>query len=282
MQNSTLRILMLGDICGPAGRAIFQKHSAELKKKYRADALIVNGENSASNGKGITSRIMHFFKHHGVNVVTSGNHIWAQREIYHYLKEHKDLLRPANFPSECPGTGVTTFEVAGITVGVINVQARTFMREFVACPFRTADSLLTYLKSQTNIIVVDFHGETTSEKMAMGYYLDGRVSGVVGTHTHVMTADARILPGGTAYITDLGMSGALNSMIGMKKESIIHNYLTQMPVKFEVDISAPMILTGVCIEVDVATGKALGIEPVKVIDEDIHLDTHDEFAEKRP
>ena len=161
---STLRVLFLGDICGPAGRAIFQKHSASLREKYKADALLVNGENSASNGKGITSRIMHFFKHNGVNVVTSGNHIWAQREIYSYLKEHKDLLRPANFPAGCPGYGVTTFDVGQYTIGVINLQARTFMREFVSCPFRTADSLLTYLKTKTNIILVDFHGEATSEK----------------------------------------------------------------------------------------------------------------------
>lgn len=278
---STLRVLLLGDICGPAGRAIFQKHSAALRNRYKADAMIVNGENSASTGKGITSRIMHFFKHNGVDVVTSGNHIWAQREIYSYLKEHKDLLRPANFPSGCPGVGVTTFEVGQFTVGVINLQARTFMREFVNCPFRTADSILTYLKPKTNIILIDFHGEASSEKMGLAYYVDGQVSAVVGTHTHVLTADERILPGGTAYITDLGMAGSLNSMIGMKKESIIHNLITQMPVKFEVDISPPMVLSGVCIEIDTDSGKALKIESVKVIDEDIHLDESDEFAEKR-
>ncbi len=278
---STVRVVLLGDICGPAGRAVFQKHSASVRSRYKADALIVNGENSASTGKGITSRIMHFFKHNGVNVVTSGNHIWAQREIYSYLKEHKDLLRPANFPSGCPGVGVTTFEVGQYTVGVINLQARTFMREFVSCPFKTADSLLTYLKTKTNIILVDFHGEASSEKMGLAYYLDGQVSAVVGTHTHVLTADERILPGGTAYITDLGMAGSLNSMIGMKKESIIHNLITQMPVKFEVDIKPPMSMTGVCIEIDTDSGKALSIESIRIIDEDIHLDEADEYAEKR-
>lgn len=281
MQNNTLRVALLGDICGPAGRAIFQKHSASLRAQYRADALIVNGENSASTGRGITSRIMHFFKHNGVNVVTSGNHIWAQREIYGYLKEHKDLLRPANFPSGCPGVGVTTFEVGSHTVGVINLQARTFMREFVGCPFKTADSLLTYLKPKTSTILVDFHGETSSEKMGLAYYLDGQVSAVVGTHTHVLTADERILPGGTAYITDLGMAGALNSMIGMKKEPIIHHLITQMPVKFEVDISSPFILTGVCVEINTLSGKAISIEPIKIIDADIVLDERDEFAERR-
>ena len=278
---SVIKVLMLGDICAAPGRAIFQKHAARLKEHYKADALIVNGENSGSHGKGITSRIMKFFKHNGVNVVTSGNHIWALKEIYSYLKEHTDLLRPANFPSECPGVGVTTFEVAGCTVGVINVQARTFMREYVSCPFKAVDSLLTYLKSRTQIVLVDFHGEATSEKLGLAYYLDGRVSAVVGTHTHVLTDDARILPGGTAYITDLGMAGALNSMIGMKKEPIIQHLITQMPIRFEVETQGPMILTGVCISIDAHSGKAVGIESIKVIDEAIHLDDVDEFAEKR-
>ena len=155
------------------------------------------------------------------------------------------------------------------------------MREFVSCPFKAADSLLTYLKPQTNIILVDFHGEATSEKMGLAYYLEGKVSAVVGTHTHVLTNDARILPGGTAYITDLGMSGALNSMIGMKKGPIIQHMITQMPMKFEVETEGPMHLTGVCISIDTATGKATEIEPIKVIDEEIQLDGPDEYHEKR-
>lgn len=272
---------MLGDICAAPGRAIFQKHCAQLKQQYGADAVIVNGENSASNGKGITSRIMKFFKHHSVNVVTSGNHIWAQREIYSYLKANTDLLRPANFPSECPGVGVTTFEVRGYTVGVINLQARTFMREFVSCPFKAAESLLTYLKPRTKIIIVDFHGEATSEKMGLAYFLEGKVSAVVGTHTHVLTHDARILPGGTAYITDLGMAGALNSMIGMKKEPIITHMITQLPIRFEVETTGPMVLSGACISIDTTTGKAVGIEPIKVIDEAIVLEGPDEFDERK-
>ncbi len=276
-----VRVLFLGDICAGPGRAVFQKHIAHLRQSYKADAVIVNGENSASNGKGITSRIMHFFKHNGVNVVTSGNHIWAQREIYNYLKTNTDLLRPANYPSGCPGVGVTTFEIGTHTVGVINLQARTFMREFVSCPFRAAESILTYLKPKTNIILVDFHGEATSEKMGLAYFLDGQVSAVVGTHTHVLTDDARILPGGTAYISDLGMSGALNSMIGMKKEPIIQHMMTQMPIRFEVETNGPMILTGACLEIDSTTGKATAIVPIKVIDKDIIVDTHDEYAEKR-
>ncbi len=278
---SVLKILMLGDICAAAGRAMFQKHIARIKQQYGADALILNGENSAANGKGITSRIMKFYKHHGVDVVTSGNHIWQQREIYPYLKEHTDLLRSANFPSQCPGVGVTTFEVRGFTVGVINTQGRTFMREFVTCPFMATDSLLTYLKPRTNIILIDFHAEATAEKLGMAYYVDGRVSAIVGTHTHVQTNDARILPGGTAYITDLGMAGAYNSMIGMKKEPIIQHMITQMPIRFEVDTSPPMILTGVCITIDTSTGKATNIEPIKLIDEGINLEGPDEYDERR-
>jgi hypothetical protein len=277
---SVVKVLLLGDICAAPGRAIFQKHIAQLRERYGADALIVNGENSATNGKGITSRIMKFFKHHGVNVVTSGNHIWAQKEIYSYLKEHTDLLRPANFPSSCPGVGVTTFDVQGHTIGVINLQARTFMREFVGCPFKTAESLLTFLKPRTNTIIVDFHGEATSEKMGLAYFLEGKVSAVVGTHTHVLTNDARILPGGTAYITDLGMAGALNSMIGMKKEPIITHMITQMPIRFEIETAGPMVLTGVCISIETSSGKALSIEPVKVIDESMILDSSDEFDER--
>lgn len=266
---NNLRIMMLGDVSGSAGRAIFQKHIASLKEKYKIDGIIVNGENSASDGKGITSRIVKFFKHNHVDVITSGNHIFNKREIYSYLSTNRDLLRPANFPSACPGVGVTTFECGNVTVGVMNLQARTFMREYVACPFKTADSILTYLKTKTNIILVDFHGEATSEKMGMGFYLDGQVSAVVGTHTHVLTADERILPQGTAYITDLGMAGALNSLIGMKKEPIINQLITQMPTKFEVETAGPMAMSGVWIEIDIKTGLALKIERIRVVDDNV-------------
>jgi 2',3'-cyclic-nucleotide 2'-phosphodiesterase len=274
MPNNTLRILLLGDISGAPGRAIFQKHIAYLRKMLEIDAVIVNGENSAGDGRGITSRIMHFFKHNGVNVVTSGNHIWAKKDIIPYLQQgNTDLLRPANFPSSCPGTGVTTFTVHGHTIGVINLQGRVFMREHVGCPFRMADTLLTYLKSKTNIIVVDFHAETTSEKVALAHYLDGQISALVGTHTHVPTADARILPGGTAYITDLGMAGPLHSVIGVKKELIIRQMLTQMPVKFEIETEGPMVLSGVWVAVDTASGKATHIEHVYIKDNDITLES---------
>lgn len=271
---STLRIIILGDIVGASGRAMFQKHILSLRTEYKADAVIVNGENSAQ-GKGITPKVVQFFKDHGVNMITSGNHIWRHKEIYSYLAHHDDLIRPANFPHGCPGKGSTVFHVQGFTIGVLNLQGRVFMRELVDCPFRTADSHLTFLKSKTNIIIVDMHAETTSEKLGLAYYLDGRVSAVVGTHTHIQTADNRVLPKGTAYITDLGMAGSLNSMIGMKKEPIIENYLTQMPQKFTVDTQPPMVMSGVVVHIDTVTGHAINIERIYRVDHDIHVDQQD-------
>ncbi len=271
----TIRILCVGDVVGATGRSILQKHLDRIRTQHKIDAVIVNGENSAQ-GKGITPDIAMFFKGLGVQVVTTGNHVWDKRDIIPYITVNKDLLRPANYPSETPGVGVTTFTVNGITVGVINLQGRVFMRELVDCPFRSAASILTYLHHRTNVIVVDFHAETTSEKMALAYYLDGKVSALVGTHTHVQTADERVLPGGTAYITDLGMVGSLNSMIGMKKEPIIQQFLTQMPTRYTVDTSAPGVLSGVWIEIDCSTGKAIKIERVRIVDNDLVLSQSDD------
>lgn len=268
-----LRILFLGDVVGPLGMAMVQKYSQQLREEHKIDALVVNGENSA-DGKGITPRIVKFFKHNKADVITTGNHIWAKKEIYNYWedKENKDLLRPANFPSACPGIGATTFTTtSGSVIGVINLQGRVFMHQHVDCPFRAAESILTYLKTKTPLIFVDFHAETTSEKIAMGFFLDGKVSGIVGTHTHVQTADERILPNGTAFITDLGMAGALNSMIGMQINPILNSFLTQMPNKFVVEQQAPAILCGAWIEVDRTTGKALAIQRIKIVDHDIQV-----------
>lgn len=273
---STIRILFVGDVVGATGRTMFQKHINKIRQTYGIDAIVVNGENSGSNGRGITSRIAHFFKHLGVDVITTGNHIWHNREIYQYLDQQQDLLRPANFPATNPGVGVTTFMCKGIQIGIMNLQGRVFMREYVDCPFRTAESLLTFLRHKTKLIFVDFHAETTSEKMGLAHYLDGKISGLVGTHTHVQTADERILPGGTGFITDLGMVGSYNGMLGMKKEAIIHNFLTQMPVKFVVDTQKPVILCGVWMEVDTQTGKTVAIERIQVIDNDIVIEEKEE------
>jgi len=269
---STLRILFFGDIVGKTGRTLFQKHIGRLKQELEVDAVIVNGENS-SHGRGITSRVMKFFKHNGVDVVTSGNHIWRNKEIYQYLNEEKDLLRPANYPAGCPGKGVTTFSCKGKEIGVVNLQGRVFMRDKVDCPLRAAESIMTYLKNKTNIIIVDFHAETTSEKMALGHLLDGKASAVLGTHTHVQTADERILPGGTAYITDVGMAGSMNAMLGMVKEGIIRHLVTQMPTKFEVATTPPFVMTGVLVDIDMSSGKAIDIKRLKIIDEDMRFDS---------
>lgn len=266
------RILFIGDVVGATGRAMFQKHCAQLKKEHAVDAIIVNGENSAGPGRGITTRIVNFFKHNGADIITSGNHIWHMKEIYPFLEKKQDLLRPANFPNGTPGTGVLTFECGGSTIGVINVQGRVFMRELVSCPFRAVESILTYLSTKTNIIIVDFHAEASSEKMGLAHFLDGKVSAVFGTHTHVQTADERILPGGTAFITDAGMVGSLNGMLGMKKEPIIHNFLTQMPVKFSVDDSMPLVLCGVIVDIDTSTGKAIRIQRIQIRDEKVTVD----------
>ncbi len=268
---SRLRILFLGDIVGKTGCAMFQKHIGRLKRELSLDAIVVNGENSCQ-GRGITSKTMQFFKHNGVDVVTSGNHVWHNKEILTYLDQQQDLLRPANYPGGCPGVGVTTFACQGYQIGIMNLQGRTFMRDQVECPFKSAESILTYLQHKADCIFVDFHAEASSEKMGLAYFLDGKITGLVGTHTHVQTADERILPGGTAYITDLGMAGSWNSMIGMIKEPIIQHFITQMPVRFTVDTSIPLVMTGVVIEADPTTGKAIDIQRVKVVDDNIVVD----------
>ena len=269
MQN---KILMFGDVVGELGCAMFAKHLPNLIKQFQANFVIVNGENSCSTGRGITSKLVAFFKSLGVDVITSGNHIWANKEISEYLEfHHLDLLRPANFPSDCPGKGVVLLSKNGLTLAVVNLQGRVFMRELLDCPFKSADSIMTYLKRKADFIVVDFHAETSSEKIGIAHYLDGRVTGVVGTHTHVQTADERVLPHGTAFITDLGMCGSLNGMLGMRKDVIIKHLITQMPQKFVVDNKPPAVLSGVCITANSETGLASKIERIRVIDQDIEI-----------
>ncbi len=269
--KSTIRVLMLGDAVGVPGRMMLQKHLASLQQQYSIDATIVNGENSHNNGRGITSRIVESFVHNGIDVITTGNHIWDQNEIYDYLRNNTNVIRPINFPAECPGSGFTTFNCNGYLVAVVNVQGRVFMKENLDCPFKAMDTILSYLKHKTNIILVDMHAEATAEKMCLGYYLDGKVSCVVGTHTHVATADERILPNSTAYVTDLGMAGSLNSSIGMKKEMMIERFKSQMPNKFIVETEPPFMMTGIWVEIDTQTGKAIQINRIKVIDENLQV-----------
>ncbi|MFH1644081.1 MAG: TIGR00282 family metallophosphoesterase [bacterium] len=264
-----LRFMFLGDIVGQSGCAMVQKWIPKLKEKYKFDGLIVNGENSSNRGKGIGPKLVQFFKDCGVDIITSGNHIFQKKEIFETLNERNDIIRPANYPAQCPGKGFAIFEKNNFSIAVINLQGQIFMHQHLDSPFRTVESILTFLRTKTNIIFVDFHAEATSEKQVMGLFLDGKVSAVLGTHTHVQTADEKIMPGGTAFISDLGFCGAQHSVIGDKYDIILRHFLTQMPAKFEVEIKGPMVLFGAIVDVDTNSGKALKIERVKVVDDEI-------------
>lgn len=265
--SNVLQVLLLGDLVGKTGRDLFARHSATLRTTYSLDAIIINGENCA-DGKGITPSIVKFLQDNGVDIITSGNHIFDKKDIFSFLDEHDTVLRPANYPDACPGKGITFFTCKGFQIAVINVMGRLYMPVHLNCPFKKALELVEEARTITPFILLDFHAETTAEKRTLGALLDGKVSAVVGTHTHVQTADAQILPQGTAYISDLGMSGSLNSMIGAKKEQILHRFLTQMPVRHEVATDAPYVLSGVVVTLDSSTGKALSIETLYIVDEE--------------
>jgi len=258
-------LLFIGDIIGRPGRKILGKHLLSLNLNYSPSIIIANGENAAG-GLGITPKVgQELFTQ--IDVLTSGNHIWDKKEAIPYLEKEPRLLRPANYPSQNPGKGTYVFEDAsGIKIGILNLQGRVFM-EPIDCPFRIADNEIEQLSSITPIIVVDFHAEATSEKQAMGWYLDGRASAVIGTHTHVPTADERILPHGTAYITDVGMVGGYNSVIGIQKDEALMRFLTSRPQRFEPSKKGG-IFSAVFIEVDARTGKALSIQKVLIIEEE--------------
>ena len=265
MNNTIVTILMLGDLYGKTGRDLFARHSATLKEKYSLDAIIVNGENSA-DGRGITPDIAQFFLKHGASVITTGNHIWAKKDIIPYLKEHDTVLRPANYPSECPGKGIAFFTCKGFVVAIINLMGRLAMPADLSCPFKKAEELVAYARTKTPIVLIDMHAETPYEKASLAYFLEGKASVVVGTHTHVQTADAHILPTGTAYMSDLGMSGSLHSMIGSKSHALIQKFITQMPTKTEVATDAPYVVSGAIVTIAADTGKAVSIEPLYLID----------------
>jgi metallophosphoesterase (TIGR00282 family) len=256
-------LLFIGDIYASTGRGIVQKHLPGLVASENIHLTIANGENAAG-GFGITPALADEIFRYGVDVITSGNHIWDKREIYDYLQRQKHLLRPANYPDGLPGSGVVVVEARnGVSCAVINLQARTYMAA-IDCPFRKADALLAALPASVKVKFVDFHAELTSEKVAMGWYLDGRVSAVIGTHTHVPTADTRILPGGTAYQSDAGMTGPYGGVIGVEKEIILQKFLTQMPVKMEAARTGAEF-HGVIVEVDEATGRATAVRRVELM-----------------
>lgn len=261
-----MKIVCIGDIVGASGVQAFLQALPQIRNQYAPDVLIVNGENSAADGRGITPAICQELFSAGVDCITTGNHVWSKKEIIPFFDQERRLIRPLNFPGGAPGVGVTVVQSrGGRKVGVINAMGRVFMHEQLDCPFRAIQSALTFLKQQTSIIIVDFHTETTSEKAALGLFLDGQVSLVYGTHTHVQTADERILPKGTAFMTDLGMCGALNSAIGVIPETVIKRFTTQMPHKFAVATNPPFVVSGVCINVDEMTGKTLEIERIRCI-----------------
>ncbi len=255
-----MQVLMIADIFGEPGRRVTRELLSEIKGEHKIDLCIANGENAAG-GFGITPKIASQLYSAGIDIITMGNHVWDRKEILDIINDER-LIRPANYPAGVPGQGygVFTFD-KGLKVGIINLCGRVYMAQ-IDCPFRTADKIIDGLKKQTNIIIVDMHAEVTSEKTAMGWYLDGRVSAVVGTHTHIPTADERILPGGTAYITDIGITGSLNSVIGIKKEIAIQRFLTQMPVRFE-PATDNVVLAGVVIDIDEASGKARSIKRIQ-------------------
>ena len=262
MSRGYLRVLFIGDIVGKPGRRAIIALLDNIKDSYEIDLVIANAEN-ASGGFGITRKVRDELLNNGIDLLTSGNHIWDKKEIIPNFDQETQLLRPANYPEGNPGIGSTIIHTSnGEKVGVLNVLGRVFMNN-VDCPFRTAKREVKKLREETKNILIDIHAEATSEKMAMGWYFDGMVSAVVGTHTHIQTADERILPEGTAYITDVGMTGAMDSIIGMKKNIIIERFLMQRPQRFEV-AKRDIQLNGVFTDIDSRTGKSKSIERVTV------------------
>jgi metallophosphoesterase (TIGR00282 family) len=253
-----MRLLFIGDIVGKPGRELIRQGLGGLIARHRIDLVVANAENAAA-GSGITREIGDRLLNQGVDVMTSGNHIWAKREVIEYIGAEPRLLRPANFPAGAPGRGGFLARTAdGRTVGVINVMGRVFMQP-IDDPFAVVLREIEALRNRCRVILVDFHAEATSEKAAMGWHLDGRVTAVVGTHTHVQTADERILPKGTAYLTDVGMTGPHDSIIGVEIDLALDRFLTGLPTRFETASANPR-LNAVVIDADDQTGRAAGIE----------------------
>lgn len=267
--ESFFRVLFIGDIIGRPGRVAVGITLPELKRQYKPQLVIANGENLAG-GLGITRETAEEVFTYGVDVLTTGNHVWDRKEILEYIDLDNRILRPANYPEGVPGKGHIVLDVkreSGTSVqyrvAIFNLSGRIFM-DPLDDPFVAAKDIIPKLREEANIIILDFHAEATSEKIAMGWYLDGEVSAVIGTHTHVQTADEAILPDHTAYITDVGMTGPIDSVIGVKKDLIIQRFLTQMPTRFDV-AKGDVILAGVIVDIDPVTGRAISIERLRKI-----------------
>ncbi len=251
------RILLLGDVVGKPGRTALKRRLADLVAANGITLVVANGEN-ASGGIGLTPEVAEELLATGIGVLTSGNHIWKHKEIQPYLEKEPRLLRPANYPAGAPGRGSGVFASArGTQVGLINLEGQLFMSP-LPCPFRRADEEIAALRGRCRITLVDFHSEATSEKRAMGWYLDGRVTALVGTHTHVPTADAHVMPGGTGYLTDLGMCGPVDSVIGIRKEQALARFLTRLPSQFQV-ASGRVEIQGAIVTADPESGRCLEI-----------------------
>lgn len=257
-----MKVLFIGDIVGKAGRRALKEGLSKIAERVKIDFVIANVENAAG-GFGITKEIGEEILSLGVNVLTSGNHIWDKKEAVTYITKENRLLRPANYPEGAPGHGSLVMKTPSADkIAVLNISGRVFMSQ-MDCPFQVAKREVVRLKVETNIIIIDFHAEATSEKAAFGWFLDGDVSAVICTHTHVQTTDEMILPKGTAFITDVGMTGPVDSIIGIKKEQIIGKFLTQIPVRFET-AKGPAIFSAVVIDIDSKSGRATGIQRLQL------------------
>ena len=253
-----MRVLFVGDIIGKPGRKAFRSCLRALSLKAGFDLVIVNGENAAG-GFGITRKVADELFSDGAQVITGGNHIWDKKEAVQLLDEEPRIIRPANYPPGVPGSGSIIVNTrSGRRIGVLNLAGRVFMNN-LDCPFRAADEALKSMRDRADAVIVDFHAEATSEKIALGWHLDGRVAAVIGTHTHVQTADERVLPGGTAYITDAGMTGPMNSVIGVRTEQIIDRFLLQMPNRYEV-AEGPAVFSAVELHLEASSGLATSIK----------------------
>lgn len=255
-----MKIAFFGDVVGKPGRRMIGQVAPSLRKDHGVDLLVANVENAAA-GYGISEKIIKEMDNHGVDFYTSGNHIWDRREGIPVLEKRSNIVRPANYPGDAPGRGSTVIKVKDVPVGFIGLQGRVFMPN-IDCPFHTVSRILGEMRSRCNVIIVDFHGEATSEKVAMGWFLDGKVSLLVGTHTHVPTRDARILPKGTGYVTDVGMTGSYDSVIGVEKDAVLERFLTARPVRFEVakkDVRSDIIIA----EIDEESGKTVAIDHIQ-------------------
>ncbi len=257
-----MKLLFIGDIVGKVGRMTTKALLPVVVDRYKVDFVIANGENAAG-GFGITDKIVTEILGYGIHVITTGNHVWDKKEFITQISKEDRLLRPLNYPPYVPGYGSIMYPLSnGEKVGVLNISGRVFMSS-IDCPFRIAKAEVEKLSNATKMIIIDFHGEATSEKIAFGYFMDGKVSAIVGTHTHVQTADEKILPGGTAYITDVGMTGPENSIIGIEKEQVINRFLTNLPVRFET-AKGEGIFSAVVVDINEKNGKATAIQRLQL------------------